>query len=356
MPDDLGEKTEEPTEKKRQEARNKGQVARSTDLTAAALMLFVMIYLVVFSGNIARQMAGAMRGALEIPSLSDAVSPGALFGLSGFTFERLVGAALPFMMFIFAVAAASQYLQVGWRVTLKPIQPKLSNLNPQKGLKRTFSKKNAMKSVLDIGKVTLVLSVGLVHLLLSTDRIATLPMLSTWRSVLEATHIILEGAIWVLIILLLIGIADIVFQRWNHNQELRMTKHEVKEERKSSEGDPHVKSRRFRLMQELLSQQINSAVPKADVVVTNPTHFSVALQYDAEKMPAPRVIAKGADHLALRIRMVATSSGVPIVERPPLARALYYSVEPGEQIPMEHYEAVAELLAYVYRLDQKAAS
>jgi len=271
MPDDLGEKTEEPTEKRKREAREKGQVARSQDMTAAALMLFVGVYLIVFFSGIAQQMAAAMRAALEPPGVSDAVSPHALIGLTGFSFERLVGAVLPFMLVIFAVAAASQYLQVGWKITLKPVQPKLSNLSPAKGLKRTFSKRNAIKSVIDVGKVALVLAVGVVHLVLSVDRIATLPMLTTWRAVIEAAHIIIEGAIWVLVVLLLIGIADLIFQRWQHRQELRMTKHEVKEERKSSEGAPLVKSRRFRLMQELLTQQINAAVPKADVVVTNPT-------------------------------------------------------------------------------------
>lgn len=356
MPDDLGEKTEDPTEKRKQEARDKGQVARSADLTAAALMLFVGVFLLFFSGGIAENLTAAMRAALEPPSLHDAVGAGQLGSIAGFAFERLVAAVLPMMLFIFAVAAVSQYLQVGWRMTLKPIQPKLSNLSPAKGLKRTFSKRNAMKSLLDIGKVSLVLTVAIVHLLMCLDRMAALPMLSAPMAVMEAGRIILEGAAWVLLVLLLIGIADMIFQRWQHNQELRMSKHEVKEERKSAEGDPQVKSRRFRLMQQLLSQQISAAVPQADVIVTNPTHFAVALKYDPESMGAPRVLAKGADHLALRIRLVASSAGVPIVERPPLARALYYNVEPGQQIPMEHYEAVAELLAYVYRLDQRAAS
>jgi len=356
VPDDLGEKTEQPTAKRRYDAREKGQVARSADLSAAALMVMMVVFLLVYGDRIAGQMAGAMRAALEPVGPLDAVSIGSALSLSGFEFERLMGAALPALIFVFVVAAISQFLQVGWRVTMTPIQPKLSNLSPAKGLKKTFSKRNAIKSLIDIGKVSLVLSVALIHLSLSTERIAALPTLTTMMSVLEAGKIVLEGAVWVLLVLLMIGIADMVFQKWQHTQELRMSKHEVKEERKSSEGDPLVKSRRYRMMQDLLRQQINNAVPDADVVVTNPTHFSVALKYDSETMSAPRVVAKGADHLALRIRMVAKSAGVPIIERPPLARALYYSVEPGEQIPMEHFEAVAELLAYVYRLDQKAAS
>ncbi len=356
MAEDLGEKTEDPTAKRRYDAREKGQVARSADLSAAVLMILMAIFLVFFGGDVAEQMAGAMRAALEPVGPTDAVSIPSALRLGGFSFERMIGAALPALVFVFLVAAASQFLQVGWRLTAKPIQPKLSNLSPAKGLKKTFSKRNAIKSLIDIGKVTLVLGIAMLHLSLSTERIAALPALSAIGAVIAAGKIVLEGAIWVLLVLLLIGIADMVFQRWQHSQELRMSKHEVKEERKSAEGDPLVKNRRYRMMQELLRQQINNAVPQADVVVTNPTHFSVALKYDADKMSAPRVVAKGADHLALRIRMVAKGAGVPIIERPPLARALYYTVEPGEQIPMEHFEAVAELLAYVYRLDQKAAS
>ena len=135
-----------------------------------------------------------------------------------------------------------------------------------------------------------------------------------------------------------------------------MTKQEVKDERKSSEGDPEVKRRRFGLYQKLVLQQLQSAVPRADVIVTNPTHFAVALAYDSSRMGAPRVVAKGADHLAVRIRLLAASHGVPIIERPPLARGLYYGVDVGREVPVEHYEAVAEVLAYVYRLEGRAAS
>lgn len=356
MPDDLGEKTEDPTAKRRSEARDKGQVAKSADLSAAALMLFVAVYLVAFGGGLADQLAAVVGHAFDPAGVSQGITVQSLKAASGFAFDRLVGAATPVLLFVFLVAAASQFLQVGWHLTAKPLEPKLSNLNPGKGIKKTFSRRNAIKSGVDIVKVSVVMAVTVVFLTLKVDDIAALPLLATPVAVVTAGKIIAQAAAWVLAVLLIIGVADYLFQRWQHTQELRMSKHEVKEERKGAEGDPQVKARRFRFMQNLLSQQINAAVPQADVVVTNPTHFSVALKYDAETMSAPRVIAKGADHLAFRIRAVANAAGVPIVERPPLARALYYTVEPGQQIPMEHFEAVAELLAYVYRLDQKAAS
>jgi len=161
-------------------------------------------------------------------------------------------------------------------------------------------------------------------------------------------------ALWLAVILLLIGIIDWLYQRWQHKEDLKMTKQQVKDERRSMEGDPQVKGRRLRMMRDILVQQIQANVPVADVVVTNPTHFAVALRYDTETMRAPRVVAKGGDYMAQRIRLVAASAGVPIIERPPLARGLYFGTEVGQEISPVYYEAVAEILAYVYRLDNEA--
>jgi len=151
-------------------------------------------------------------------------------------------------------------------------------------------------------------------------------------------------------------VVDLLYQRWQHTEDLKMTKQQVKDERRSSEGDPEVKSRRFQMAREIIRQRLGAAVPEADVVVTNPTHFAAALKYDSDEMAAPRLVAKGADHLAMQIRLIAVAHGVPIVERPPLARALYRNVEVGQEVPSDLYEAVAEVLAYVYRLEGRAAS
>ena len=156
-------------------------------------------------------------------------------------------------------------------------------------------------------------------------------------------------------LLIFIGFVDMFYQRWQHKKDLRMTKHEVKDERRSMEGDPQVKRRRFQIAQEIAAQGIQNGTPKADVVVTNPTHFSVGIQYDAENMAAPKVVVKGADLMAWRIRQIAKQHDIPIVERPPLARALYWGADVGTEIAPEHYEAVADVLAYVYRLDAEAA-
>ncbi|MEC9374435.1 MAG: EscU/YscU/HrcU family type III secretion system export apparatus switch protein, partial [Planctomycetota bacterium] len=175
-------------------------------------------------------------------------------------------------------------------------------------------------------------------------------------ALVESARIMMDLIIWTLLALILIGVIDRAYQKWQHTKDLRMTKQEVKEERKSTEGDLAMKARRLRFGRELIRQQIAANVPKADVVVTNPTHFAVALKYDSDSMRAPRVIAKGADQLAIQIRLVAVRHSIPIVERPPLARALYHNVEVGREIPADLYEAVAELLAYVYRLEGRMAS
>ncbi|MHC5023403.1 MAG: EscU/YscU/HrcU family type III secretion system export apparatus switch protein, partial [Planctomycetota bacterium] len=166
---------------------------------------------------------------------------------------------------------------------------------------------------------------------------------------------LLTLALRVVAVLLLLGFIDFFYQKWKHTQDLRMTKQQVKDEMKQAEGDPEVKKRRLRMQQQIAMQRINASVPKADVVVTNPEHIAVALQYDANRMNAPRVVAKGADFLALRIRQIAVQHGIPVVERKPLARALYREVPVGREVPPEFYQAVAEILAYVYRLGGRVA-
>jgi flagellar biosynthesis protein FlhB len=187
------------------------------------------------------------------------------------------------------------------------------------------------------------------------NKVAALPVLDLMGGVAMIGDLLLSLVIRLLALLFVLGMADYLFQRWQHQQELRMTKQEVTDERRSMDGDPQIKGRRMRMMRQIAMQQINRTVPQADVIVTNPTHYSVAIQYDQKTMAAPRVVAKGVDHMAMRIRQVAMSNRIPIVERPPLARALYAEVEVGQEISEELYQAVAEVLAYVYRLEKEAA-
>ena len=218
-----------------------------------------------------------------------------------------------------------------------------------------FGKRNLVKTVVNSLKLAVVVGVTAIVAVFRLGDVAGTAQVHAMAGAYATARIALELALWLLVILIVIGIIDFWYQKWQHNEDLKMTKQEVKDERRSMEGDPHVKSRRFEMMREIIGQRINSAVPQADVVITNPTHFAVAVRYDAETMAAPVVVAKGVDYLAWRIRQVATLNDVPIVERPPLARAIYHGVAVGEQVEPQHYEAVAEILAYVYRLSGGAA-
>ncbi|MFN0133277.1 MAG: flagellar biosynthesis protein FlhB [Phycisphaerales bacterium] len=354
MAEDLGDKTELPTARRRSEARGRGQVPKSTDLSAA-VELAAGVALLALLGSAGTGILGTlMRHGLD-GEMGDLLDPGALrdAGINAaITAAWVVGPALAIM---FAVAYVAQFLQVGWLITLKPLTPDLNKLNPAAGLKRIFGVRGLLKSAMNSAKLVVVIGVATLVLAGDLPKIAALPGLSLFAGSLVVLRMALDLTLWLLLLLIIMGIVDLIFHRWRHVQDLRMTRQEVKDERRSMDGDPEIKSRRFRMARELLMHKIQAEVPRADVVVTNPTHFSVALRYDPVKMRAPKVVAKGADEMAFHIRRVAIAAGVTIVERPPLARGLYWEVEIGREVPAEFYEAVAEVLAYVYRINGRAA-
>lgn len=358
MAEDLGEKTEQPTDRRRGEARERGQVGKSADLSAAIVLAgatAVTFYLGVPAleglGRIVRYCLSAE--SIAFPAAGGIGSITSDAALLAWEAARITA---PIMVLMVLVAYLSGYVQVGFLFSLKAIRPNLSRLNVFGGFGRLFSRRALVKGGIDLLKLCVVGAVMVAAIRSEYDELVALAALPLGAALFEAAHMVLHLALWTLAILIILAIIDWQYQRWQLNQDLRMTKHEVKDERRSSEGDPEVKARRLRLARQIAMQRLQHDVPKADVVVTNPTHYSVALKYDAEKMNAPRVIAKGADYLALKIRYIAAAHGVPIVERPPLARALYHHVKVGREISAEHYEAVAEVLAYVYRLEGRAAA
>jgi flagellar biosynthetic protein FlhB len=349
MAEDMGDKTELPTERKREDARNEGRVARSTELTAAVDLIGAFLLIMMLGGTLAaggsvilRDVLGSLDAGGE-SNLADLCRRTALAG------ARVVG---PLLLLICAVAVVANVAQVGFLLTTKPLEPKLDRMNPVSGLKRIFSMRSLAKAGVNILKAIAIGAVAWFQLRGAGAQLTALPLFTAagaWAEIFRLAAIL---AIWLLVIMLLIGMIDYTYQRWQHTRDLRMTKHEVKDERRSMEGDPQLKGRRLRMAREIAMQRINGAVPKADVIITNPTHFSIAIRYEEGTMRAPRVVAKGVDELAMRIRHVARTHRVPIVERPPLARAIYRSVPVGHEIRPEFYEAVAEVLAYVYRLEQ----
>jgi flagellar biosynthetic protein FlhB len=356
MAEQLGEKTEQPTVRRRDEARREGQVARSQDLSAAVTLLAGLIVVLLLGAVMSRTLGQMMAAVLggRAPGIGSAARD-SLRTLSAWMAGEVAWAMLPAMALLAAGAYLIQVFQVGFTVSARPLRPKLSKLNPVQGAKRLLGLRSMVKTGMNLLKLAVVLLVSVAVVYRRLDDIVVMPLLDLRPAAKLGGVIVLELVLWLLLLLLVIGIIDYVYQRWQHTRDLRMTHQEVKEERKSLEGDPQMKARRLRMAQKIALQQIRQAVPQADVVVTNPTHFAVALKYDADRMRAPKVVAKGADALAGRMREVAALSGVTIVERPPLARALYFNVEVGREIRPEHYEAVAEVLAYVYRIEGRAA-
>jgi flagellar biosynthetic protein FlhB len=355
MAEDMGEKTEAPTGRKLGEARDRGQVVKSTDLAAAIDLAAVAIILVLLGGFVFRVFAEILRRSLsEAPGLDFARVDLALVN----TRDAVLGmtiASVPFMILFAIVSAVAYIAQFGMLFTLQPLQPDLSKLDPIKGLGRIFGKRGLMKTIISLFKLAAVSLVSVLVLGPKLSSVVGLPNLELMPGFNQLREMIISLAIWLLVVMFILGFADYFYQRYQHTSDLKMTKKEVTDERKSMDGDPQIKARRLRMMRQILMQQIGANVPKADVIVTNPTHYSVAIQYDQESMVAPRVVAKGVDLMAMRIRQVAMTHRVPIVERPPLARALYAAIEVGQEIPPEHYQAVAEVLAYVYRLEGRAA-
>lgn len=353
--DFAGEKTEPATPRKREEARNKGQVARSTDLSTAVLLLGAFILLRVLSTGVVGDVLGVLRHSFDQIGNGGPVNLDAALDISRAAILWVLSIATPIILCLFGIAFLISFFQVGWRVSTQPLNPDPSKINPLKGLKRIASIRGLMRLFFGILKLTIVavVLVASYFAFIGADSDTPFRALLEFelpgaiRFMVEATSLI---GIQAATALLILAILDYTYQRWQMEQDLRMTKQEVKEEQKRMEGDPKIKQKRRAIGQQLALRQIAAEVPKADVVITNPTHFSVALRYDEEQDSAPMCVAKGADHLALRIREIARAHEVPIVEEPPLARSLYATTEPGEPVPENLYEPVAKVLAYVYRL------
>ncbi len=353
--DELGERTEPPTTRRKSEARRDGNVAKSPEL-GAALMLVTGTLLVAWLGpGILGDFKSVLANVLTDDVLGSPLAVSDASTVAKYVAVAGMRIALPILLLLAVAAYVFQFIQVGWLITLKPLQPDLGKLDPIKGAKRLVSLNSWFKAALSVVKLAVIMLVVVLTIYQYRREIITMAYLNPIQGVGKSALLVLNLAIRILAVLILLGLIDFAYQRWKHNQDLKMTKQEVKDEMKAVEGDPLVKRRRYRMQQSIAMQRINAAVPKADVIVTNPEHISIAIKYDAEKMAAPTVVAKGADYLALRIRQLALLNSIPIVERPPLARALYKQAAVGQEIPPDFYNAIAEILAYVYQLEGRMA-
>ncbi|MGH7213780.1 MAG: flagellar biosynthesis protein FlhB [Tepidisphaeraceae bacterium] len=351
----MGDKTEAPTPKRRSEARSRGNIARSPDLTSASLLLGAIMLLNWYGAGLVEAMRTVMAEMLGPDSFTDFSSTNA--AMSILRAILTVGRALmPLFLGVLLIAILVNLAQVGLFFNTNRLQPNLAALNPFKGLGKLFGGRGnkLFQMAMNTVKMSLVAMAAYSAIHGRMGEIITVQQLSFMQIFGLGAEIIYAIAIRIGVLLLVLAILDYCYQKWNHEKQLKMSKQEVKEEMRSMDGDPKIKAKRRQIQMQMALQRIKQDVPTADVVVTNPTHFSVALKYDKDNMHAPRVVAKGADYMAFRIREVAVAHGVPILERPPLARSLYKLVEVGQEIPEEFYAAVAEILAYVYELSGKA--
>jgi flagellar biosynthetic protein FlhB len=342
-------KTEKATPKRRNEAREKGQIARSQNIPFAATFLAIVALLGMFGPTILSDLAGFMQYLLSHANRQDFTVEGIHFWLLQ-TGVRIGKIVLIFMATGVLLSVAANAAQGGLVISTYKLKFRFENMNPLSGLQRLFPKTSGiefLKSLISIGIVTYLSY----HLYLGIRSELPRLMLKTPNQIAQnISHVIYQLSIQSGCYLLLISIADYFWNRRQFEQSIRMAREEVKDEMKNAEGSPEIKGRIKRKQREIAMRMIMAAVPKADVVITNPTHFAVALSYQKESMAAPTVVAKGQDYMAQRIREVAREHKVPLVENKPLAQTLYKTVEPGQQIPGNLYKAVAEVLAYVYKL------
>jgi flagellar biosynthetic protein FlhB len=264
-------------------------------------------------------------------------------------------ALLPLLVGVVLIGAVGNLLQVGLRFNTTRLRPNLATLNPVRGLGQMFKGgRGPMQAAMNLLKFVVIVLVGYWAVAGRMHEIVAAPQLGFLQVFHHGAGVLYDVAMWIGVALLILAVLDYAWQRWRIERDLKMTKQEVKDEMRSMEGDPRLKQRRRQIAMQIATGQLKTTVPTADVIVTNPTEFAVALKYDPDAMGAPRVVAKGQDQMALRIRQLAIEHGVPILERKPLARALYRLVQVGHEIPEEFYAAVAEILAYVYELSGKS--
>ena len=343
------DKTEPATPKKREDARKKGQVAVSREIPSVFILFMTMGVFFFLGGQMFNSLSSLMRDALQNGINMELQELSAVRILST-VLGKLFWVLFPLITAIILAGIAANLSQFGILFTGKTLVPRLSKLNPLSGMKRLFS----LRSLVEVVKALLkILIIGLVAYLTLRRHFLLLPDLMRMEvlDILTFTgRVSLEICLYTCLVLIVLAGLDYAFQRWQYENDLKMTKQEVKEEWKQREGDPIVKARIRRVQLEMAQRRMMAEVPTADVVVTNPTQLAVALRFDTEKMDAPQVVAKGAGHVAARIREIAETYGVPVLEQKPLAQALFKSVELGEIIPMTLYRAGAEVLSYVYRL------
>ncbi|MCI8495454.1 MAG: flagellar biosynthesis protein FlhB [Lachnospiraceae bacterium] len=350
-----GEKTEPATAKKLQDARENGQVAKSQELNHAIGLISLFLMLKMFISFVGEHLLNGF--PMIYNKIPDIINE-SIGGLSVFVIQRVINNVMitilqilsPFFVIGFSLSVLINILQVKWKITTKPMKPKISKLNPLNGFKRIFSKDSLFELLKSIVKIILIIYVAYTSIKDHQNELFLLYDIPLFQVILLIGTIVIDTGLKISFVYLIVGIADLIYQRHKFKEDMKMTKQEVKDEYKNIEGNPEIKGRQRSKMREASQRRMMQSLPSADVVITNPTHYAVAIKYDSQKNSAPIVVAKGEDFLAQKIRETAKEHHIEIVENKPLARMLYANVDVGQEVPPELYQAVAEVLAFVYSL------
>jgi flagellar biosynthetic protein FlhB len=344
------EKTEPGTSRRREEAREKGQVASSKELVSAGILVACLIYFYFGASGFVKNIMELMTSGFRAAGKGE-ITTASINGIfAAYVFKGFI-ILYPLMLTVVVTAILCNVLQVGLMFSSESVEPKLSKIDPIGGFKRLFSLRSIMELIKNILKMCIVGTVAYLVIKKEQDNMFTLVDQSVWGTMVYLGNICFKIVLFTTIVLIILAILDYIYQRWEYEKSMRMTKQEVKDEFKNTEGDPLIKARIRRLQREAAQKRMMAAVPQADVIITNPTHLAIAIKYDPDNMQAPVVVAKGADYIAEKIRQIALENDVLIVENKPLAQVLYKVVNVNDFIPETVYRAVAEVLAYVY--DQK---
>lgn len=343
------ERTEQPTARRLEKARQEGHVPRSSELNAAAVLLVTAGSLRFLGGSVGAHLFDIMKSGLSL-SPAQAVDPGLALSTVSAELAHALLVCAPVLGLTLVAALVAPLALGGWNVSLGALAPDFTRLDPVAGFGRFFSAQGAVELAKALGKFLVVGAVAVTVLRKQSPQLLALGTIPLHVAIAQSLGLAADSLLAVSAGLALIAAVDVPWQLWQYSKKLRMTREEIRQEMKESEGAPEIKGRIRRAQRELARRRMMHEVPKADVVVVNPTHFAVALRYDESRMRAPLVVAKGADLVAARIREIATEHAVPIFEAPPLARALHHNVEIGGEIPATLYVAVAQILTYIYQL------
>lgn len=348
-----GDKTEKATPKKRQDARKKGQVVKSQDVSAAFLLLALFLLLYFWAPSMLESMFSFFHQSIEKNMLIESLNQDTVMEIYSQSLMEMAKIALPILLVAMVIGIAANFFQFGFLFTTEQLKFDLKKLDPIKGIKKIISLRAIVNLIKSLLKVAFIGTVTAFIIWMNLEDVLSLSLHNPWEILSTVARLTGLMGIAAAIVLILIGVLDYTYEKFDYEKNLKMSKQDIKDEYKNAEGDPKIKSKIKQRQREMAMRRMMQEIPNADVVITNPTHYAIALKYDEKSMEAPKVVAKGTDFVAQKIKLIAKENNVVMVENRPLARAMYDKVEIGDFVPEEFFKAVAEVLAYVYRIKRK---